>query len=166
LWTVLAVLLALVGGLAATVRLLTWFAFYDDEGYMLISLAHYIKEGHLYTQTFSHYGPFYFYAQGIFFQLLHFPVTHDIGRLVTLVYWVASSLSATFFVRRISKSIFLATPGRARPQASYTPASNSAKTLQPIKPRHGAKHPRRSSPASINISQYCAGAFGLDRSRK
>jgi hypothetical protein len=84
------------------------FAFWDDEGYMLVSLAHYINEGHLYTQTFSQYGPFYFYAQGIFFQLLHLPVTHDMGRLVTLAYWVASSLLATFFVFRFSKSTFLA----------------------------------------------------------
>jgi hypothetical protein len=50
----------------------------------------------------------YFYAQGIFFQLLHLPVTHDMGRLVTLVYWVASSLLATVFVYHSSKSTFLA----------------------------------------------------------
>jgi len=108
LGTVLAILVALVGALSAMVRLLTWFAFWDDEGYMLVSLAHYINEGHLYTQTSWYYGPFYFYAQGIFFQLLHLPVTHDMGRLVTLVYWVASSLLATVFVYRLSKSTFLA----------------------------------------------------------
>jgi hypothetical protein len=102
LWTVVAVLVALTGALAATLRLLTWFADYDDEGYMLVSLAHYVNEGHLYTQTFSQYGPFYFYAQGIFFQLLHLPVNHDAGRLVTLVYWMASSLLATVFVYRLS----------------------------------------------------------------
>ena len=108
LWTVLAILVALIGALSATLPLLTSFANYDDEGYMLLSLTHYIKEGHLYTQTFSQYGPFYFYAQGIFFQLLHLPVTHDIGRLVTLFYWVASSLLATVWVYRLSKSTFLA----------------------------------------------------------
>jgi hypothetical protein len=108
LWTALAILVALVGTLSAVARLLTWFSFWDDEGYMLVSLAHYINEGHLYTRTSSYYGPFYFYAQGIFFQLLRLPVTHDMGRLVTLVYWVASSLLATVFVYRLSKSPFLA----------------------------------------------------------
>ena len=108
LWTLLAILVALAGALSATVRLLTWFAVYDDEGYMLVSLAHYINEGHLYTQTLWYYGPFYFYAQGIFFQLLRLPVTHDMGRLVTLVYWASSSLLATVFVYRLSKSTFLA----------------------------------------------------------
>ena len=96
LWTLLAILAALFGALSATVRLLTSFADYDDEEYMLLSTAHYINEGHLYTQTLSHYGPFYFYAQGIFSQLLHLPVTHDMGRLVTLVYWASSSLLAQF----------------------------------------------------------------------
>jgi hypothetical protein len=107
LWTVLAILVALAGALSAAQRLLTRFAVWDDEGYMLVSLAHYINEGHLYTRTFSQYGPFFFYAQGIFFQLLHFPVTHDMGRLVTLVYWVASSLLAAVFVQRLSRSMFL-----------------------------------------------------------
>jgi hypothetical protein len=108
LWAVVAILVAIGGALCATLRLLTWFSDYDDEGYMLVSLAHYLKQGHLYTQTFSQYGPFYFYAQGIFFQLLHLPLTHDMGRLVTLVYWVVSSLLAAVFVYRASKSVFLA----------------------------------------------------------
>ena len=47
----LAILVAMVGALSATAPLLTLFASYDDEGYVLVMLAHYIKEGHLYTQT-------------------------------------------------------------------------------------------------------------------
>ncbi len=108
LWKALAILVALVGALFATAPLLTSFASPDDEGYILVSLAHYINNGHLYTQTFSQYGPLYFYIQGIFFQLLHLPVNHDMGRLVTLVYWAASSLLASVFVHRLSKSLVLA----------------------------------------------------------
>ena len=107
-WTVLAIVVTLIGILCTAVPLLTWFSLYDDEGYMLVSLAHYVNVGRLYTQTFSQYGPFYFYAQGIFFQLLHLPVTHDMGRLVTLIYWATSSLLAAIFVYRLSKSQFLA----------------------------------------------------------
>ncbi len=110
-WTVVAILAALGGALCASLRLLTYFAPYDDEGCMLVSLAHYLNEGHLYTQTPSQYGPFYFYAQGIFFQVLHLPVTHEMGRLVTWVYWVASSVLGATFVYRLSKSVFLACAG-------------------------------------------------------
>ena len=105
---VLAILVALAGAGAAAVRLLTTFGYWDDEGYMLVSLAHYVHGGHLYTETFSQYGPFYFYAQGIFFQLLHLPVTHDMGRLLTLVYWLAASVLAAVFIFRTFKSIYLA----------------------------------------------------------
>jgi hypothetical protein len=40
--------------------------------------------------------------------VLHFPVTHDGGRIVTLVYWLVSALFAGLFVQRISKSLLLA----------------------------------------------------------
>lgn len=108
LWVVLVAVAAVAGGIAAIVPLLTRFAPWDDEGYMLISLAHYLSEGHLYTITSSQYGPFYFYAQGVFFQLLRLPVNHDMGRLATAVYWITSSLLAALFVRRATGSALLA----------------------------------------------------------
>ncbi len=80
------------------------FSDYDDEGYMLLTLKHFVSEGHLYTRTFSQYGPFYFFAQGLFFQVLRVPITHDGTRLVTLVYWLAAGLLAALFVRKFSSS--------------------------------------------------------------
>lgn len=98
---------AVLGGLFAVSKLLTTFRDYDDEGYILLSLKHYLTEGHLYTDTFSQYGPFYYFAQKIFLGMFHLPVTHDVGRLVTLVYWLASGLFAGLFVNKISKSLLL-----------------------------------------------------------
>ena len=98
---------AVLGGAFALSKLLTTFEQYDDEGYLLLSLRHYLNGGHLYTDTFTQYGPFYYFAQWIFFRVLHFPVTHDGGRLVTLVYWLLSALLAGLFVQRISKSLLL-----------------------------------------------------------
>ena len=46
---------------------------YDDEGYLLLAIDHYLKGGHLFTDVFSQYGPFYFYAQGALFGLLRSP---------------------------------------------------------------------------------------------
>jgi hypothetical protein len=107
-WTVLAVLIAVAGAVAAAAPLLTRFSAWDDEGHMLLMFAHYSGEGQLYTRTFSEYGPFYFYAQSVFFQLLHWPLTHDMGRLATLIYWVTSSLLAVAFAFRVSASPVLA----------------------------------------------------------
>ena len=86
----------------------TVFRAYDDEGYMLISLAHYLSRGHLYTETFSQYGPFYFYAQDACFRLLGLPVTHDAGRFVTLLYWMAAGFLGAWCVHKISNSLLLA----------------------------------------------------------
>lgn len=107
-WPVCAILVALIGVLVAAEPLFVVFHPYDDEGYMLISTLNYIHDGGLYTKTFSQYGPFYFYIQGIFFQLMHFPVTHDMGRVVTFIYWASSSLLAAFVVYRLCQSTFLA----------------------------------------------------------
>ena len=76
---------------------------YDDEGYLLLAIDHYLKGGHLFTEVFSQYGPFYFYAQGALFRLLHLPVNHDTGRLVTLVCWQLSALSGGYFVFKVTK---------------------------------------------------------------
>src|SRR5690349_9445569 len=90
--------------LFALSRLLASFAAYDDEGYMLLSLKHYLNEGHLYTLTFSQYGPVYYLAHSLFFRVLHFPLTHDGGRVVTFIFWMATSLLAGVFVSRVTRS--------------------------------------------------------------
>ena len=42
--------------LFARYSLATTFRFYDDEGYILLSLDHYMKGGTLYGNVFSQYG--------------------------------------------------------------------------------------------------------------
>ena len=103
----LLIAVAILGVLFALSKLLTVFQAYDDEGYLLLSLKHYMDGGHLYTDTFTNYGPFYYFVQWIFFRALQFPVTHDGGRLVTLIYWLISAFFAGLFVQRISKSLLL-----------------------------------------------------------
>jgi hypothetical protein len=80
----------------------------DDEGYLLLSLKHYVAGERLYTQVFSMYGPFYFMIQRTVFGLLGLPVTFDAGRLVAYIYWVLSAVLGGFFVYRLSKRATLA----------------------------------------------------------
>ncbi len=81
---------------------------YDDEGYMLLSLKHYIAGGHLYSQVFTEYGPIFFWVQSSLFHLFHQPVTHDTGRHITLLLWFVASLAAAWFLYRISRSVVTA----------------------------------------------------------
>jgi hypothetical protein len=103
-----AAAVVLIGVLYAKHMLAATFRPHDDEGYMLLSLQRYLRLGGLYKDTFSEYGPFYFYAQEAWFRLLHLPVTHDAGRLVALIDWTLAALLAGAFVYRISKNILIA----------------------------------------------------------
>jgi hypothetical protein len=75
---------------------------YDDEGYMLISLWHFVKEGGLYTKTFSQYGPFYFLLQPFLHGLLHLPINNDGDRLLTLFYILVSCGALAIFTARMT----------------------------------------------------------------
>ena len=99
---------SVIGLLYGRYMLATTFRYYDDEGYFLLSLKHYFAGGHLYTEVFSQYGPFYFFIQKILFRLLQLPVNHDAGRLVTLICWLLSAGLAGYFIYRVSRNTVLA----------------------------------------------------------
>jgi hypothetical protein len=85
-------------------RMFSFFASWDDEGYMLVSLRSFRAIGALYTDVFSQYGPLYFVAMDLLFDALGLPVTHDTGRLVTLGLWAAASLLCGVAVWRLTRS--------------------------------------------------------------
>ena len=89
-------------------RLGTGFFDWDDEGYILLSLKHYVAGGHLYTKVFTEYGPVFFFVESSLFHLFHQPVTHDAGRHITLLLWFLSSVAAAWFLYRISRSVITA----------------------------------------------------------
>jgi hypothetical protein len=101
-----AVVTALMA-LIAHPKMFTGFSAYDDEGYMLTALKSFVNHGHLYDDVFTQYGPFYYEFWGGFFSLFGIPVTHDSGRNVVTVLWVASSLGFGLSIWRITGSILL-----------------------------------------------------------
>lgn len=75
---------------------------------MLLSLRSYFAGHRLYTETYTQYGPFLFYFQSFWFWLLNLPVTHDSGRLLTFLTWVASAMLTGVFAHRVSRNLLLA----------------------------------------------------------
>ena len=82
------------------------FQEYDDEGFMLISLQSFIENGGLYDRVYALYGPFFYQLWGGLFHFIG-PVTHDAGRMVTLIVWLASSLAVGIATYRITESAML-----------------------------------------------------------
>lgn len=97
-----------VGWLFVDFQLATTFREYDDEGYLLLSLDHYLKGGDLYTTVYSQYGPFFFQVKTIVFGLLQMDVNHDAGRLVTFLFWLLSGSLCGYFILGISANASLA----------------------------------------------------------
>ncbi|MSU48085.1 MAG: hypothetical protein EXS37_03180 [Opitutus sp.] len=94
-----------LGGFLFTTALLiinTKYAGYDDEGYMLLALRHYLSGLRLYDDVFSQYGPWPF----VFHQLATFggtiPLTHELGRILTALQWTGGAVLCGLMVGRFS----------------------------------------------------------------
>lgn len=74
----------------------------------MLSLRGYLEGHPLYSQTYTQYGPFHFFIQGLTFRLLHLPMTHDAGRLVTFLDWMLAAALGGGFVYRMSRNLLLA----------------------------------------------------------
>ena len=96
--------LAAALGLAGALLLFTTFRTYDDEGYVLFSLANFSRDGGLYTHVYSQYGPFFFLAADAAHRLLGFDFTNTAGRVITLVHWLGAAMLCGHLVWRHSRS--------------------------------------------------------------
>src|SRR5436190_3740900 len=92
--------------LAATKMMFSAFMFYDDEGYVLISLRNFAAYGGLYRDVYSQYGPFPFVSYyGL--QALGIPLTHTVGRLIALGAWTGTAWSCAVLVGHATRSLLM-----------------------------------------------------------
>src|SRR5690349_3289986 len=67
----------------------SYFAWYDDEGFMLMTLREYTSGLSLYDKMYSEYGPFYYVFHSALFRLAGWTVSHDQIRWLTVFLCVA-----------------------------------------------------------------------------
>jgi hypothetical protein len=94
-----------IGALFAYLAIFSQFAFYDDEGYVMLSVKKFLDGLPLYDQIYTQYGPFYYLVKKLVFLIIGAPVTHDITRLTTIVQWIAAACLCAVFVYRETKSV-------------------------------------------------------------
>ncbi len=104
-------LLALAASVAAYFSLFDQFAFYDDDGTLLVALKAFANGQVLYRDIYAAYGPFYFDVFGGFFALTGWAVTNDAGRLLAGVVWIACSVGFGVSAQRISGRLALGIGG-------------------------------------------------------
>jgi hypothetical protein len=83
------------------------FQSYDDEGSVLIPLKEYLAGGNLYDQVYWGYGPLSPEVWGSLFSLFGIGVTHDSGRFVVIVIWLATSGLVAASTYRATQSVLL-----------------------------------------------------------
>jgi len=98
-----AVSLLAIGGW----MLFTNLAFYDDEGYILISAREYFAHGRLYEVVYSQYGPAFYVLTDFLQHLLGAPIDNTSARLLTLGFWFGTAASCAALVHRQTGSLRL-----------------------------------------------------------
>ena len=92
-----ALLLLAATAAAAYLSLFSSFAPYDDEGYVMLSLKTFMAGEPLYDETYSQYGPAYYFLNSWLHRLFHWEVSHDVARLKTLGIWLVTAASVALF---------------------------------------------------------------------
>src|SRR5258708_16733156 len=65
---------------------------YDDEGTLMIAFRDLVNGRRLYDDIFSLYGPFYFISIGSLFTVIRLPISHDVVRFISAVFWLLLSI--------------------------------------------------------------------------
>jgi hypothetical protein len=107
---VLSVALSLAIAFAYTLmNVRSYFAWYDDEGFMLMTLRQYTTGLPLYDKMYTEYGPFYYVFHSALFRFAGWTVTHDHIRWITIFLCVAIAAVWAACVWMWSRSIFWTT---------------------------------------------------------
>lgn len=80
------------------------FAPYDDEGYLMMTVKQYLDGGVLYDQVYTQYGAVYYFIQAIFHKISGLPVTHNVTRFTTIIFWISTALLCGIFTSKLSRS--------------------------------------------------------------
>ncbi len=93
--------------IAGYFAIFTYFASYDDEGTLLVTLNAFIHGDVLYREIWSVYGPFYYEVFGAFFKITGQSVTTDAGRTLVVLIWTASSLVIGLAAHKLTDRLWI-----------------------------------------------------------
>lgn len=114
-WWQTALLVLGLSALAATpayFSLFSTFAAYDDEGYVMISVKHFLDGQPLYDQVYSQYGPAYYLGYALYHRVPGVEVTHDAVRLRTVLVWLAVAAACAVFLVAVTRSLLAGALGQ------------------------------------------------------
>jgi hypothetical protein len=84
------------------------FTYYDDEGFMMMTVRH-VLDGHRpYDEVITAYGPVYYLYKWFLHAVVGLPLSHDVVRLNALVIWIGTALLSSCIVFAMTRALTLA----------------------------------------------------------
>jgi hypothetical protein len=108
LWFSLSLVALISAGATAYCRMFSRFSFWDDDGYVLISIRSLLQGSRIYDDISTLYGPFYFLVHWIVYAASGHPVTHDAERFLGIAWWLISACLWTRVAYVLTRSHFWA----------------------------------------------------------
>lgn len=84
------------------------FAWYDDEGYMMISIQGLLGGHPLYKEILTGYGPFYYCYEWLLHGPIALPLNHDVTRALCAIHWLTASSLMGVTAFRLTRSLPIA----------------------------------------------------------
>jgi hypothetical protein len=110
-WITLGVVEAVLASLLAAIvyhEIFSRYATWDDEGYMMLLVRHFLAGHRLYDEVWTLYGPVYFFYKWLLHGLVGLPLTHDVVRLSAMAVWVLTGAVAAIAALGLTGSLALA----------------------------------------------------------
>ncbi|MDD1751422.1 MAG: hypothetical protein LUO89_16275, partial [Methanothrix sp.] len=86
----------------------SYFASYDDEGTMMITVRGYLDGRVLYDEVLSCYGPLYYFYECFVHSIASLPLTNDAARAVCIFDWLAAASILAVLGGRMTRSVLMA----------------------------------------------------------
>lgn len=109
-WKVrLALIIAVLSiiGVTTYFKAFTGFSWWDDEGYLMITIHALLRGKPLYDQIYTLYGPFYYLVQWIFYTGTGVQLSHESVRFSVLALWLISAGLMATSAYRITRSLLV-----------------------------------------------------------
>jgi hypothetical protein len=85
----------------------SYFSYYDDEGFIMISVRGFLEGHRLYDDIFSYYGPCFFFYKWVLHAIAALPLNHDVTRILCIIHWLASAALLSWVGGRLSRSVLI-----------------------------------------------------------
>jgi len=88
-------------------RLFSSFEWYDDEGYVMVSIASFDRGLALYDEVFTQYGPFFYLVSWLAFDVGGVTLDHATVRILVEGLWLACAFLSAVYVAAVGRSAAL-----------------------------------------------------------